>query len=374
MGSQGLDGLLVTHLPNVRYLTNFAGSSAQIVVTAEAVHIVTDFRYKQYVEQLLASHAACPGAVLVPFQKTYDETLAALLGSLGLERMGFESAWLPVNRLLWLVRTLGIDPPGLGSLEAREAGKCRVVATERMVESLRARKDGYEIEVFRRAGALVSSLTAQVIDQVREGRTEREVAARIDLVLREGGFERTSFETIVASGPNAALPHARPGDRRIERGDLIVLDFGGVLDGYCVDLTRSVSIGDAGEEARRVHRAVAEAQSAAISAVKPGVPTDAPDRAARAVLAEWGLAELFGHGTGHGLGLEVHEEPRIGPAREPQAGRTEPQAVLEPGMVITLEPGVYRPNWGGIRIEDDVVVTEDGCEMLTSYERGLVAR
>jgi Xaa-Pro aminopeptidase len=187
------------------------------------------------------------------------------------------------------------------------------------------------------------------------------VAHDIDALIRRLGFERPAFETIVASGPNSALPHARPGARVLQPGDGVVLDFGGVYDGYCVDLTRTVQLGDAGSDFRRVFAAVAEAQQAAIASIRPGIPASAVDSAARAVLGRYGLEEAFGHGTGHGLGLEVHEEPRIGRAL---AGV--PDLLLEAGMVFTVEPGAYVEGVGGVRIEDDVLVTEDGCVVLTA--------
>jgi Xaa-Pro aminopeptidase len=202
---------------------------------------------------------------------------------------------------------------------------------------------------------------------VREGVSERRVAGAIEAALRDAGYERPAFDTIVASGPNAALPHHRPGDRLLARGDLVVLDFGGVLDGYCCDLTRTVSVGPAAPEARRVHGAVREAQQAALDALRPGVPAWDVDGAARAVLDRHGLGEAFGHGTGHGLGLDIHEDPRLS-RRRPDAA----PVPLEPGIVCTIEPGAYLAGWGGVRIEDDVLVTETGCEVLTSVPRDLL--
>jgi Xaa-Pro aminopeptidase len=204
---------------------------------------------------------------------------------------------------------------------------------------------------------------------VQPGVAEREVAAAIESALRQAGFERPAFDTIVASGPNAALPHHRAGDRRIENGDLVVLDFGGVLDGYCSDLTRTVSVGPPSEEIRRIYAAVLAAQQAAVAAVGPGVDASTVDRAARAVLEQAGLGEAFGHGTGHGLGLEVHEEPRLS---RTSAGTIPPPRPLQPGMVVTIEPGAYLPGWGGVRIEDDVAVTSDGRAVLTSVPRQLL--
>jgi Xaa-Pro aminopeptidase len=214
-------------------------------------------------------------------------------------------------------------------------------------------------------------LTAEAvtaIESVRSGIAEREVAAAIEMALRRAGYERAAFDTIVASGPNSALPHYRAGDRVLHAGDLVVLDFGGVLDGYCSDLTRTVSVGNPSPEAVRLHAAVLDAQAAAIDAVKPGVTTADVDGAARQVLVAHGLGEAFGHGTGHGLGLDVHEEPRVSKPRSDIAPER-----LEAGMVFTIEPGAYVPGFGGVRIEDDVLVTETGCEVLTSVPRDLAA-
>jgi Xaa-Pro aminopeptidase len=188
----------------------------------------------------------------------------------------------------------------------------------------------------------------------------------LESAVRDAGFERLAFDTIVASGPHAALPHYRAGARQLAAGDLLVLDFGGVLDGYCCDLTRTVSIGPPSADARRLYDAVHAAQQAAIAAVRPGIEASEVDAAARTVLAAEGLGAAFGHGTGHGLGLEVHEEPRVSQRRDDM-----PRVTLAPGMVFTIEPGAYLPGFGGVRIEDDVLVTETGCEVLTAVPREL---
>jgi Xaa-Pro aminopeptidase len=246
-------------------------------------------------------------------------------------------------------------------------GAVEIVPTDGIVEGLRVTKDAAELDVLREAGRRLSGVARALIsgDTVQAGRSERDVAADIDLALKRAGFSRPAFETIVAGGPNAALPHARPGDRELAVGDLVVLDFGGVLDGYSVDLTRTLFLGEPDAEARRLYRAVAEAQDAALAAVGPGVTADVVDSAARDVLVRHGLGEAFGHGTGHGLGLDVHEEPRVGRRR---AEGPEP-AMLAPGMVITIEPGAYVPGFGGVRIEDDVIVTETGSERITDVPR-----
>ena len=201
-----------------------------------------------------------------------------------------------------------------------------------------------------------------LVESARIIKYEIEVAA-----LRTAGYERPAFDTIVASGPNSALPHYRAGGRRLAPGDLVVLDFGGVLDGYCCDLTRTVAVGDPGPELRRIYAAVLEAQQAAIDIVRPGITTTEVDAAARTVLEKHRLGPAFGHGTGHGLGLEVHEEPRLTRPR-PDV----PAVPLRPGMVFTIEPGAYVAGLGGVRIEDDVLVTEAGHEVLTSVPRQLL--
>lgn len=376
--AQALDAFVVTHLQNIFYLTNFDGSAAVVVITPDRLFFITDFRYVAAFEAALASPAGCPDTTLVPVEGSYDETLVAVISGLAATRVAFESARLPVSRYVWLASSLGIPDRLLGDIGAPGSSGRALVPTDRLVERLRLRKDDSEVATLRAAARLLSTLTSQVIGEVRPGRTEREVAAAIDWLLVQGGFTRPAFEAIVASGPNGALPHARPGARRLSTGDLIVLDFGGVYDGYCVDLTRTVTLGPPGDEARRVHQAVAEAQAAAIAVVRPGVRASAIDAAARAALASHGLGEAFGHGTGHGLGVELHEEPRIAPARRPAPGKTgrEPEGAsgderIDVGMVFTIEPGAYRPGWGGVRIEDDVLVTADGCEVLTTCSRAL---
>jgi Xaa-Pro aminopeptidase len=233
-------------------------------------------------------------------------------------------------------------------------------------------KDAHEIEMLRKGGQLLSAVAADVLNEVKPGIKEQEFAARIDWRIKTAGFERCSFETIVASGPNAALPHAHAGERVLKEGDLVVLDFGGVYGGYCVDLTRTVALGEPDAEMARVYGAVLEAQKAAIGAVKPGVRAGDIDAAARGTLGRHKLAEAFGHSTGHGLGVEIHETPRIGPRREATGDAPAPPDVaIEPGMVFTIEPGAYLPGWGGVRIEDDVLVTSDGVEVLTSVPTSL---
>lgn len=357
--AKGLDVLVVTSLPNVLYLTNFTGSAAVAVLTADRLLFVTDFRYLTAIESTRGAGHRCPGLELVMVEGAYDAALSKLLLSLPASKIGFEAAHLTVSRHAWLQSAL--SPDGQTPRE--------LVATEGIIERARVRKDEHEISTLREAGRRLSSVARGVFGEVRAGRTEREVASAIDRRIHDTGFDKPAFDTIVAGGPNAALPHAHPGGRKLTEGDLVVLDFGGVYDSYCVDLARTVSIGRAGARARAVYGAVREAHDRAIRTVEPGRSRFDIDAAARDTLAEHGLAEAFGHGTGHGLGIEVHEDPRI-TRRRPDIDRRD--EAVEPGMVFTIEPGAYLPDWGGVRIEDDVLVTGDGVEVLTDVSTELI--
>jgi len=351
-----LDALVITNTTNIRYLSNHAGSAGILVVTADAMHLLIDFRYEEAARTLQASSSACPSLRTWPVPASYDEALLSCLTEIGATRVGFEAAHVTVARHDWLVRSAAARGQGM-----------TFRSTERVVEALRVVKDAAETAMLRESAGRLTKVASTAVRAVRAGVTERAVAAVIEAAMREAGYERQAFDTIVASGPNAALPHYRAGDRILEAGDVVVLDFGGVLDGYCCDLTRTVSVGTPTADALRVHQAVRDAQQAAIAAVRPGVAASAVDAAARTVLEARGLGQAFGHGTGHGLGLDVHEEPRV----------TRPQpdvqpTLLEAGMVFTVEPGAYLPGWGGVRIEDDVLVTENGCEVLTSVPYDLL--
>ena len=358
--SRSLDALVITSLPNILYLTNFTGSSAIVVLTADRLRFITDFRYVTAVTAAIGTGSACPGLELITVDGSYDATLAAVLQSTGSTRVGFEAGNLTVARYDWLKATLGSADSGIA-----------LVATEGVVERARARKDDYELTTLRTAAAMLSRVVPGAIEEVRLGRTERDVAHAIDERLRREGFDRTAFDTIVAAGPNSALPHAHPGERRITENDLVVLDFGGVYDSYCVDLTRTVAVGKADARMREVYEAVLAAHDLAIDAVRPGVSRFTIDAAARDELDRRGFGEAFGHGTGHGLGIEVHESPRVGKRRAEEAGDDE---IVEAGMVFTIEPGAYLPGWGGVRIEDDVVVTETGVERLTTAMTELIEK
>jgi Xaa-Pro aminopeptidase len=361
-----LDGLVVTHLPNIFYLTNFLGTAGIAVAMRDRLHLILDFRYASAAKTLWDTPYGCPDAEIVPVERTYDETLVALLRRLMPKRLGIEGNNVPLNRAYQLARSLD------ATLDTGSPAPMFLVPTDNLVERLRIIKDAHEIDMLRRGARLLSPVAVEVLNDAKPGITEQELAAKIDWRIKSAGFERCSFETIVASGPNSALPHAHAGERVLQAGDLVVLDFGGVYGGYCVDLTRTVALGEPNAEMARVYQSVLEAQRAAISAVKPGARAGDIDAAARGTLARHGLAEAFGHSTGHGLGVEIHEIPRIGPRREATGDApAPPDEAIEPGMVFTIEPGAYLPGWGGVRIEDDVLVTSDGVEVLTNVPTSL---
>jgi len=352
----GFDALIVTPPANIRYLSNHAGTAGILVMTREAAHLLVDSRYSESVRALQESPAACPGLRTWDVPASYEEALIECLAETHVATAGFEAAHVTVARHEWW----------RGTIAARRLA-IALRPTDRVVERARLIKDASEIATLRDGAARLDGVMPAVLASVRAGATERFIAGVIEGAMREAGYERMAFDTIVASGPHSAMPHYRAGTRALAAGDLLVLDFGGVLDGYCCDLTRTVSIGRPSPEARRVYDAVRAAHAAAVAAVRPGVEASAIDTAARDVLRARGLGEAFGHGTGHGLGLDVHEEPRIGKPRTDM-----PSVALEPGMVFTIEPGAYLPGLGGVRIEDDVLVTDEGCELLTHVPRELV--
>jgi Xaa-Pro aminopeptidase len=384
---RSLDALLVTSLPNIAYLTGFFASAAALVVTPDSLLVIGDGRYASVLLGRAQDFPALTPTILDP-GASYDEAIVSVLAPLAGLRVGFEAAHTSVHRHRSIAARLAyikVSPrpaplarpsTSLGATltpsKGRSQGPFELIETEGLVEELRLRKDVWEVARLRDGAERLSDVAKCILPKALAGRTESEVAAEIERELRRVTFEKPAFDTIVASGPNAALPHGRASGRTIEAGDLVVMDFGGMLDGYCTDLTRTVvavghgagNIALVAQRERSLIAHVIEAQQAAFDALKPGGQPEAADSAARAALDRHGLADAFTHGTGHGLGLEIHEGPRVTRAR---ADRAEP--TLAPGMVMTLEPGVYFPGWGGVRIEDDVLVTTGGAEWLTDVPR-----
>lgn len=343
LSESGADAVVITELNNIRYLTGFAGSAGMLVVAASACRLLIDGRYDEVVKEGQRSGAISRCDVVRV--KKYDSSLVDVLAEGGWHRVAFEADHTTVSQH---GRWLSGLPDTL------------LVPTYDWVESGRIKKDGREIEILRQAAQRLSDVARTLGSVVAVGRTEREVAAGINTALGHAGFEKPAFDTIVATGPNSAYPHARPTDRTIQKGDLVLLDFGGVLEGYCVDLTRMAGAGRVGADCQSLYQAVRQARDAGVAAVRPGSLTSEVDSAARQVLEQHQFGSAFVHGTGHGLGLDVHEAPRVGPGDPSEAVR------LEPGMVVTIEPGAYVVGLGGVRLEDDVLVTAEGQEVLTT--------
>jgi Xaa-Pro aminopeptidase len=350
VAATGADALLVTTLPNIRYLTGFIGSAALFLVTADEALLVTDGRYRtQAAEQLEASGLTPWVELVVGGAQVQRDAIVGRAGG-GAIRVGLEA-----ENVTW----------GSQRRWADTLATAEIVATAGVVEGLRLVKDAGEVARIAAAAAIADAALGEVLGMLGDGRTEEEVALALDTAMRRLGSQDRAFETIVASGPNAAKPHARPSSRRIEAGDPVVIDFGATFDGYRSDMTRTFCVGGApSAELARVFEVVAEAQAAGVAAVADGVVSGDIDKVCRDRIALSGWAEAFEHGTGHGVGLDIHEAPAVGP------GST---AILTPGVVVTVEPGIYLAGVGGVRIEDTVVVTDQGCRPLTAFTKDIAA-
>jgi len=339
-----VDGLLVTSLPNIRYLTGFSGSSALLFVTPRDVILITDFRYQTQIAEEVGGFAR----ISIEPQSLWTG-LWQQLGQLAyLDVAGFESA-----------HVLHRDFQRL--LEA--GGRWQWRPTVDLVETLRERKDAGELALIEAANGIATRALARTLPQVHADMTELEVAGVLEKALRDEGSEGFPFASIVASGPRSALPHARSSSRRIESGDFLLLDFGAETKGYCADVTRTCVVGVAQPEQREVYDVVRVANENAANRVRAGMTGRDADAIARDYIEQRGYGDLFGHSLGHGLGLEVHEAPRL--------ARTADGALAE-GAVVTIEPGIYRPGWGGVRIEDDVFLGPTGPRILTTFTRELI--
>jgi Xaa-Pro aminopeptidase len=342
LADRKLDALLVAFSANLRYLTGFTGSNGSLLVHRSGAILFTDPRY-----MIQAGQEASCGIKIAKGPLVVE--IAAAIGRLRLRRIGYEPARMTCD---WLQ-----------SLEGRLPARASLEPVAGWIEELRAIKSAAELERIRRSVETNSRAFEQTVKRVREGMTEQDLAAELEYRMRRLGAEKPAFETIVAGGRRGALPHAQPTAEPIRAGSLVVVDMGALQEGYCSDMTRMLHLGTPGAKVKRLYGAVLEAQLAAIDAVRAGASTAHVDRQARKVLRSYGLERAFVHSTGHGLGLEIHEPPRIG---------RRDKARLETGMAITIEPGIYLQDFGGIRIEDTVAVTANGCEILTPTSKELL--
>jgi Xaa-Pro aminopeptidase len=347
----GVEALLVTRLPNVRYLTGFTGSAGLVLVTAAGALFVTDGRYRDQATEQLGAAGVDARVGIGATQAAQRDIVSAAVADAGIRLLGLEA-----HGVTWAQQRAFADEwfPGVDLL-----------ATTDVVEELRKLKDPGEVARIEAACAIADDALAALLPTLADGPTEIDFAIALEFGMRERGASGNSFDPIVASGPNGAKPHARPSSRAIGRGELVVIDFGCIVDGYCSDMTRTVSVGDPGADARRLYEVVLESQAAGSAAVGPGVLCGDVDRASRAVIDAAGWGDAFVHGTGHGVGIEIHEAPRVG------ATSTD---TLAPGAVVTVEPGVYLTGIGGVRIEDTLVVTRNGAgsRVLTNSPKDLV--
>lgn len=343
MRADRLDAFIVIHPPNIFYLTGFSGSSGIVLVTGNGAILFTDPRYTTQAKQEVTA------AQVKIVRGSLLKAVAEQLEQPPVRRLGFEAAHLTV-----------LQKAALGK---STCARIRCIPWDGKVEGLRVIKDESELFTMREAARIACSSWEETLPLVKPGVSEIELAAEIEFRMRRKGADGPAFDTIIASGERGAWPHARASRKLVKKNELVVFDLGAILRGYSSDLTRTVCVGRASSEKRRWYAAVLEAQQAARQSLRPGVTAEQVDAAARGVLKQAGLERRFIHSTGHGLGLEVHESPRLGRGD---------QSVLRAGTVVTLEPGIYVEGTGGIRIEDDALVTNSGAEFLTHANRELI--
>lgn len=341
LSAQGIDSALITSRTNIRYFSGFTSDESVLVIARGKRALLTDFRYT-----IQAKEQSPDFEIIEVSRAIATSEIASVLTSIGAKRCAFEDGYLTVrafNNYKGLPVELVPMTPAID--------RCRLVKNE------------YEIERLKKAQSIADAAFAELITVIREGMTEKEVANELDHLLRKHGAEENSFDTIVGSGPNGALCHATPGPRKLAKGDLVVIDFGCKYEGYCSDMTRTVAIGEPCGELKKIYDIVLKAQLTALDALRPNMSARELDGVARGVIAEAGYGECFGHSLGHGFGLDIHEAPYAGQRSED---------TLVPGSTVTVEPGIYVEGLGGVRIEDDCVLTEDGFINLASTTKELI--
>ena len=339
----GSDAFLVTKPQNIRYLTGFTGDSSWLLITLRDQVLFTDGRY---VDQ---ANEECPGWRVIENKTGLADALKKYRDDKGLKTIAYDQKHMTVDGLRRLTLSLGAET----SLQG-ESDPCY---------HLRKTKETWELDRIGKASLIAEEALRLLMPQIKPGISERDLALELEYRMGKLGSESPSFPSIIAAGPQSALPHAKPTGYRLKAGDFVTVDFGAVVDGYHSDMTRTFVLGKPDHLQANRYRLVLEAQERALDGIKPGVGTRSIDRLAREYLSEVGFGERFGHGLGHSLGLEIHEEPRFSPIAE--------DVFLEPGMVLTVEPGLYFPGWGGLRIEDTVGITFNSKKMLTGYPKTL---
>ena len=360
LGQMNLDGMLLTTPADLSFLTDFTGDDSIGLVARDGAGfwLVTDFRYKQQ-----AKEEAGWTDVQVR-EGDMADTLAKVLKQSKAKKVGFEANGATVGQIRAVERAIE-----RANKKAAAAGdkpdKLELVPVEDVMLRLRMVKDDHEVALIRKAVAVAEEAYNAVRDEIKVGQTEAYLAALLDFEMRCRGATASSFNTIVASGGHSALPHYRPAERPVQKDNVLLVDWGCVVGGYCSDLTRTLALGNVPSRLKDAYRVVADAQKAAFAMLRPGVMTTAADRAARDVIEKAGFGQYFGHGLGHGIGRQIHELPSM--------RKTGGDEELRPGMVVTVEPGIYIPGEGGVRMEDDVLITHSGCEVLSTVDRSYEA-
>lgn len=341
MKSEGISSFLITSPYNLRYLTGFTGTTGLALIGLEEAFFITDFRYTEQAAK------QCVGFEIVKNVGPILEVVADLVESKNIENLGFEESFVPFKQYVELEGLLEVD----------------LIPVSGMVEELREVKDEEEIAIVEKACEIADKAFSHILTYIKPGMTEIQVANELDFYMRSLGASSVSFETIVASGLRSAMPHGVASEKVIEQGDMITIDFGCYYNGYVSDMTRTISLGEPSDKLREIYNVVKEAQQKVLDVAKPGMTGVELDAVARDYIASKGYGEAFGHSTGHGIGLEIHEGPNVSKLAE---------KAFVPGNIITNEPGVYLPGIGGVRIEDDMLVTENGIKRLTHSEKELI--
>ncbi|WP_434511835.1 M24 family metallopeptidase [Desulfitobacterium sp. AusDCA] len=340
MREQKLDAFVLTSPENRRYMSGFTGTSAMLIITLEKAYLLTDFRYIQQ------ATAQAPEFQVVNSGAGFYPSLTELASQA--HKVGFEEDYVNYADYLQLKEALP---------------QAELVPRAKILTDLRAIKDAEELACIRQAVKLADDAFAHILKFVDVGKTEEEISLELEFAMRRAGASGGSFDFIVASGLRSSMPHGVASPKKVQQGELLTMDFGAIYQGYCSDITRTICFGEPTEKQREIYDVVLQAQKAGIAALKPGIQGKEVDAAARKVIADAGYGDKFGHGLGHCVGLAIHEYPRLSLAEE---------QILEPGMVITIEPGIYIPDWGGVRIEDMALITENGCKVLTQAPKEFI--
>lgn len=342
LSQTGAAAVLISNPVNVLYLSGFDGGSSWLVVTDSGLFLITDFRFIEQAKE------QAPEWQLVKHEGRMASSLKEVLAETNVSQLGFESQFVSYEDYLVL---------------KSELDQVELIPLTGIVEELRLRKDHQELESIKGAVRLADEAFKHIIKLIKPGVSETELAAELEYFFRKNGASKPSFDTIVGSGFRGAMPHGTASQKTVDYGELVILDYGAVYENYCSDMTRTVVVGKASKEQQKIYEIVLEAHITARDSIKPGMKCSDVDAIARKIIAGYGYGENFGHGLGHGVGLDIHEAPRL---------NIHCQTELAPGMVVTVEPGIYLPGWGGVRIEDMVLVTETGFQVLTQSEKALI--